>query len=217
VKVKRERENRELERELHGLGFRRICGIDEVGRGALAGPVVAAAVIPDPRYWHEQVDDSKKLSPRRREELFGWIQEHAVAIGVGRAEAAEVDRLNVLRATYLAMQRAVTALSVAPDFLLVDGRDFPFPGRSGRALVGGDRRSFAVACASIIAKVVRDRLLVEWEETFPGYGFSAHKGYGTAAHRKALLELGPTPQHRRTFLKGWDLPLFPAEGAGADF
>ncbi len=180
-------------------GIRLLCGVDEAGRGPLAGPVVAAAVVLPPDIGIEGLDDSKRLTPRRRETLEAVIRERALDLGLGLAEVEEIDRLNILRATFLAMHRAVENLGTAPEFLLVDGRDFPFDGRRGRSLVRGDSTSAAVAAAGILAKQARDRLMLEAEVRYPGYGFASHKGYGTPRHLAMIRELGRCPLHRRSF------------------
>ena len=188
-----------------------IAGVDEVGRGPLAGPVVTAAVILDPDKPIEGLMDSKALSEAQRDALDIVIRENALAWSLGRAEVAEIDRLNILHATMLAMQRAVAGLSVAPGFVLVDGNrcpDLPCP---GRAVVKGDQTEPAICAASIIAKVARDREMVALDERYPGYGLAKHKGYPTRAHREALLELGVTPIHRMSFG-----PVRTAAGAVAD-
>jgi ribonuclease HII len=192
--------NDDWERALRGRGFALVAGVDEAGRGPLAGPVAAAAVILDARSVPPGIDDSKALSPERREALFDAIVARAAGIGIGLASAAEIDRTDIRRATFAAMGRAVRALPAAPDHLLVDGRDVP-PGLfcPAWALVKGDALSLSVAAASIVAKVTRDRLMVRLGQAFPAYGFGAHKGYPTAAHRAALLEHGPTPFHRASF------------------
>ena len=176
-----------------------ICGVDEAGRGPWAGPVVAAAVVLDRGCIPPGLDDSKKLTPRRRAVLFDAIRT-AASVGVGIASVEEIDALNILRANDLAMLRAIGALQPAPEAALIDGNRVPpgLPCRA-RALVGGDGRSLSIAAASIIAKVTRDRLMVRCEPAFAGYGLSAHKGYPTAVHRQALIRLGPTRLHRRTF------------------
>ena len=177
-----------------------LAGVDEVGRGPLAGDVVAAAVILDPARPIAGLADSKRLSPRRRELLCEQIRSRAVAMAVGRATVAEIDRLGILRAALLAMERAVAALAVPPAEVLVDGPHLPsgLP-CPGRALVGGDATEPAIAAASIVAKVTRDAEMAALDERFPGYGFAAHKGYGTRAHLAALEALGPCPIHRRSF------------------
>ncbi len=195
-----DRANLSYERKAREAGFEVLAGIDEAGRGAWAGPVVAAAVIMPPEAYHPLVTDSKRLTLARREELFEWVSHHAVAVGIGSVPAPTIDRLNILRATFVAMQEAVTDLSVQPDFLLVDGRDYPFTNRHGTALIKGDLYSFTIACASIIAKVTRDRMLIEYDRRWPQYGFARHKGYGTVRHREALAREGPLPQHRLSFV-----------------
>lgn len=179
-----------------------VAGVDEAGRGPLAGPVVAAAVcfpgLALPPAVRRLIDDSKRLTPARRDAAFAAILE-AGTVGTGAASVAEIDRLNILRATLLAMQRAVAALAVPPAAVLVDGNrapDLPCP---ARAVVGGDRRSLSIAAASIVAKVTRDRIMARLAAQHPGYGWERNAGYGVAAHRAALAALGPTPHHRRTF------------------
>jgi ribonuclease HII len=176
-----------------------IAGVDEVGRGPLAGDVVAAAVILDPARPIAGLRDSKKLSARRREELAGLIMERALAWSVARATVAEIDELNILQASLLAMHRAVRALEPQPVYVLVDGNRLPRWDYAAEPVVKGDDRVPAIAAASILAKVQRDRELVELERQYPGYGFAAHKGYPTAAHLEALQTLGVTPVHRRSF------------------
>ncbi|MEH6358410.1 MAG: ribonuclease HII [Pseudomonadales bacterium] len=176
-----------------------IAGVDEVGRGPLAGAVVAAAVILDPNNPIEGLADSKKLTEKRREALFPLIQERALAWCIARASEAEIDELNILHASLLAMQRAVLGLKLAPEKVLVDGNrcpELPYP---SEAIIKGDSLVPAISAASILAKVVRDREMVAFEETYPGYGFAKHKGYPTALHMQALKSLGATPIHRRSF------------------
>ena len=188
----------ELERGLDG-DRRRIAGVDEVGRGPIAGPVVTAAVVLDPARIPVGLDDSKKLSEGSRERLFDEIcRDHAVAVAVG--SVARIDATDIRAATLDAMRRAVKGLAEAPDHVLVDGIDVP-PGLPcpGTAVKGGDGRSVSIAAASIVAKVIRDRLMVEAEREHPGYGFAEHKGYGTEAHRDALARLGASALHRRSF------------------
>lgn len=177
----------------------RVAGVDEVGRGPLAGPVVCAAVILDPRRPLQGLTDSKRLSPARRETLARQIRECALGWALGRAEVEEIDRLNIRRATLLAMRRAVLALTPAPDRVQVDGRECPELDCPVEAMVGGDRLMPAISAASILAKVARDAEMCALEHHHPGYGFAAHKGYGTAAHLAALRRLGPTAVHRRSF------------------
>lgn len=175
------------------------AGTDEAGRGPLAGDVVAAAVILDPARPVTGLDDSKKLSERQRERCYEQILQYAVASAVGRASVAEIDDLNILQASLLAMRRAVVALCVQPQFVYVDGNRCPAWDYPSRAIVGGDGLVPAIAAASILAKVTRDREMVVFEETYPGYGFARHKGYPTAQHFAALQSLGPCPIHRRSF------------------
>ena len=176
-----------------------IAGVDEVGRGPLAGDVVAAAVILDPRRPVEGLRDSKKLSATRREELAGIICANAIAWSIARASVEEIDRLNILQASLLAMKRAVEALQPQPGYVLVDGNRLPQWRYPSEPVVKGDDRVPAIAAASILAKVQRDGELVALEAQYPGYGFAAHKGYPTSAHLNALRELGVTPAHRRSF------------------
>lgn len=180
-------------------GFLCVAGVDEAGRGPLAGPVVAAAVILPQGFDVGEITDSKKLSPKKRDRLYDYIQSEADAVGVGVIDAAEIDAINILQASLKAMRVAVDALRPAPDFLLVDGT-FEVPmGLPQEALVKGDARSASVASASIVAKVVRDRLMVTYAERYPEYGFAGHKGYPTKAHKAAIATYGPTPIHRKTF------------------
>ncbi len=176
-----------------------IAGVDEVGRGPLAGDVVTAAVILDPSNPVEGLRDSKKLSESRREELAILIREKALAWSIARASVAEIDELNILQASLLAMKRAVEALTPQPGYVLVDGNRLPQWSYSSEAVVKGDDRVPAIAAASILAKVQRDNELVALEREYPGYGFAAHKGYPTAAHLEALKLLGVTPAHRRSY------------------
>lgn len=176
-----------------------IAGVDEVGRGPLCGAVVTAAVILDPGYPIEGLADSKKLSEARREQLYDLICERALAWSIGRAEVEEIDKLNILHATMLAMQRAVAGLKPAPDHVLVDGNRCPALPCSCEAVVKGDSKVAAISAASIIAKVTRDREMLELDERYPGYGIAHHKGYPTPSHLEALGRLGVTPIHRRSF------------------
>ena len=184
-------------------GFQQICGIDEVGRGPLAGPVFASAVILPVGCVIPGVNDSKKLSPKKREELFAIIKEKSVGWAVGFATEQEIDQINILQATFLAMRRAVEALPTKPDLALVDGNRTPFlgDGIEVRTIIKGDGSSESIAAASIMAKVSRDRLMIKLDELYPEYGFIRNKGYGTAEHVKALLQYGPCPIHRASFLK----------------
>jgi ribonuclease HII len=188
-----------LEEHLRREGYTLVAGVDEVGRGPLAGPVVAAAVIL-PLQWDDPgVADSKSLGAARREELAQVIRATALAWGLGRCEAEEVDRLNIHRASLLAMRRAVEALAVAPQYLLVDGRftlELELP---QRAVVGGDAQVRCISAASILAKVERDRLMCQYHQRYPAYNFAANKGYATREHREALRRFGPCPIHRRSY------------------
>ncbi len=176
-----------------------VAGVDEAGRGPLAGPVVAAAVVlpAEPLILH--VDDSKRLKPEEREELYEQIRERALALSVGQASPAEIDRLNILRASHLAMRRALQSLRVRPAHVFVDGPPVPDLGFPQTALYDGDHRCYSVAAASIVAKVVRDRIMLDLDHAYPGYGFARHKGYPTREHVEALRRLGPSPVHRRSF------------------
>ena len=183
------------------LNLRLICGVDEAGRGPLAGPVCAAAVILPEHLEIPGLTDSKKLSDKKRRELFPIIQEQAVAYGIGLASEAEIDEINILQATFLAMRRALDQLPVRPEIALIDGNretDFGLPVKT---VVKGDSLSANIAAASVLAKVTRDNFMVEMAETYPQYGFEIHKGYGTKAHYEALRQYGPCPIHRKTFLK----------------
>ena len=177
-----------------------ICGIDEVGRGPFAGPVVAGAVILPKDHPILYLNDSKKLSEKKREELYEVIMKEAVATGIGMASPARIDEINILQATYEAMRMAISNLSVQPDLLLNDAVTIPEVGITQVPIIKGDAKSVSIAAASIIAKVTRDRLMVEYEEVFPGYDFASNKGYGTKAHIEGLKKLGPTPIHRMSFI-----------------
>ena len=180
--------------------------MDEAGRGPFAGPVVAAALILPDQIHLEGLNDSKKLTTNVRLTLNKEIRANAVAFGIGQAEVQEIEKINILQATFLAMKRAVLALQLQPDYILVDGRDFPvfeYNGQavSGRAIIKGDSKSAAIAGASILAKVYRDKIMVDYAVKYPGYGFEQHKGYGTKMHRQRLLDLGPCPIHRKKFIR----------------
>jgi len=180
-------------------GFRAVAGIDEAGRGPLAGPVVAAAVILPEHFDLPGLNDSKQISEKKRNQLFPLIYEQAIAVGIGVGRADEVDEINILQATLKAKSRAVGRLSLPPDFLLVDGIT-PIPiGIEQKTLKKGDSRSLSIAAASVIAKVVRDRIMVAYDRLFPEYGFAGHKGYGSQKHRDAIAKYGPSVCHRRTF------------------
>jgi ribonuclease HII len=200
------------ERELWASGIERVAGVDEAGVGPLAGPVVAAAVIFPAGHGIPGVDDSKKLTPERRATLALSIREHALAFAVAVVDPAEIDRINVYRATLLAMGRALDGLSIRPDHVLVDARRIPGCDLPQEAIVKGDARCHAIAAASIVAKTTRDALMRRYDDEFPGYGFGDHKGYPTEAHRDAIRRLGPCAIHRRSFTllppgKLWSEPL----------
>ena len=189
-----------MEQELIRSGMDPVAGIDEAGRGPLAGPVTAAAVILPCGYEHALLDDSKKLTARRRDLIYEELtSDPSICWGVAFAEVEEIDALNILRATHTAMRRAAMALSARPSFCLIDGLDVPEFPLDARGVVKGDGISLSIAAASIIAKVSRDRRMQELAEEFPVYGFEKHKGYGTKAHLEALREHGPCPEHRRSF------------------
>lgn len=178
-----------------------VCGIDEAGRGPLFGPVYAAAVILPPNVEIDGLNDSKKISEKKRELLFDVICEKAVAFGIGSASAAEIDEINILQATFLAMRRAFDALPIHADYALIDGNRMPQLPIEGETVVKGDAKCASIAAASILAKVSRDRVLRELDSKYPDYGFAKHKGYGTKVHYEAIKQYGVLPEHRRTFLK----------------
>lgn len=181
--------------------FGAVCGIDEVGRGPLAGPVVAGAVILPPDCTILYINDSKKLSEKKREELYPVIMEQAVSVGIGMVSPQRIDEINILQATYEAMREAIHNLSVTPDILLNDAVTIPDVSIRQVPIVKGDTKSISIAAASIVAKVTRDRLMKEYDVILPEYAFASNKGYGTAAHIAALKEYGPSPIHRRTFIQ----------------
>ena len=183
--------------------YQAICGIDEVGRGPLAGPVVASAVILPKNCDILYINDSKKLSEKKREMLYDEIMEKAVAVGIGIVGPERIDEINILQATYEAMREAISKLSVQPDLLLNDAVKIPGVTLPQVSIIKGDAKSASIGAASIIAKVTRDRMMVEYDSIFPEYGFAANKGYGTAIHIAALKELGPTPIHRRSFISNF--------------
>ena len=189
------------EREAFDAGIKLVCGVDEAGRGPLAGPVCAAAVILPPGLEIPGLNDSKKLTDKKRRELYDIIIEQAVSYGIAFASEQEIDEINILQATFLAMERAMQKLSPQPELALIDGnrtKDFGLPVRT---IVKGDSLSASIAAASILAKVTRDRLMEEYDAQYPQYGFAVHKGYGTKRHYEALREFGPSLIHRKTFLK----------------
>lgn len=191
----------EIENSLYAEGYKMICGVDEAGRGPLAGPVCAAAVILPKGLVLPGLNDSKKLTDRKRRELFPLIKEQALAYGIGMASHEEIDEINILQSTYLAMERAIAQLEGKADFALIDGnraKDFGLPLRT---VVKGDSLSASIAAASVLAKVTRDDVMLEMAEKYPEYGFEVHKGYGTKAHYEALHKYGHCPIHRMSFLK----------------
>lgn len=189
------------EQKAQTQGYRVVCGVDEAGRGPLAGPVYAAAVVLPFRCSIEGLNDSKKLSEKKRERLFDVIKKKALAYGIGCATVQEIDEINILQATYLAMKRAVEALPMSASWALIDGNRMPPLSVPGETIVKGDAKSASIAAASILAKVSRDRIMRELGEKYPEYGFASHKGYGTKAHYEAIKAYGVLPEHRKSFLK----------------
>ena len=190
-----------IENALHEEGYSVVCGIDEAGRGPLCGPVFAAACILPDGLVLEGLNDSKKLTPKKRDKLFDLICENAIAYCIASASVEEIDELNILEADLLAMRRAIDGLSIKADFALIDGniaRDFQIP---ARAIIGGDAKSPSIAAASILAKVARDRDCIALDEQYPQYGIAKHKGYGTKQHMEALRTYGPSPIHRKQFIR----------------
>ena len=201
AEIKRTELMKEFDREYKIYGT--ICGIDEAGRGPLCGPVVAAAVILPDEYNILYINDSKKLSETKREEVYKEIDKYAVAYGVGIVSPERIDEINILQATYEAMRTAIHKLSVTPDILLNDAVTIPMVDIKQVPIIKGDAKSQSIAAASIMAKVTRDHLMEEYDKLYPEYGFAKHKGYGTVAHIKAIKEYGPCPIHRRTFIKNF--------------
>lgn len=193
----------EIEESYYKQGYHLICGIDEAGRGPLAGPVCAAAVILPPNLDIPGLNDSKKLSDKKRRELYPVIIEKAISYGIAFADEKEIDEVNILQATYLAMERAIAQLDVTPQFALIDGNRAKNFGLPAETVVHGDSRSASIAAASILAKVARDNYMLEMAEKYPQYAFDVHKGYGTKAHYSALESYGPCPLHRTSFLKSF--------------
>ena len=191
----------EIENSLYAEGYKMICGVDEAGRGPLAGPVCAAAVILPKGLELPGLNDSKKLTDKKRRELFPIIKEQAIAYGIGLASHEEIDEINILQATYLAMERAITQLEGKADFALIDGNRAKEFGLPVRTVVKGDSLSASIAAASVLAKVTRDDIMLEMAKEYPEYGFEVHKGYGTKAHYEALRAHGHSPIHRMSFLK----------------
>lgn len=191
----------EFEKEALAKGYKSVCGVDEAGRGPLAGPVCAAAVILPEGVIIEGVNDSKKLSEKKRESLFDVIREQALSYSIAYATVDEIEEINILNATMLAMRRAIDGLEIKADYAMIDGNKIPPLDIDAECIVKGDAKSMSIACASILAKVSRDRLLYKYAEEYPMYGFDKHKGYGTKVHREAILKYGPCPYHRKSFLK----------------
>lgn len=191
----------EFEKEALSKGYKSVCGVDEAGRGPLAGPVCAAAVILPEGVIIDGVNDSKKLSEKKRESLFDVIREQALSYSIAYATVDEIEEINILNATMLAMRRAIDGLDIKADYAMIDGNKIPPLDIDAECIVKGDAKSMSIACASILAKVSRDRLLYKYAEEYPMYGFDKHKGYGTKVHREAILKYGPCPYHRKSFLK----------------
>lgn len=190
----------EFEERLRSQGFTRIAGVDEAGRGPLAGPVVAAACILPESFFLADLNDSKQLTAEKRDQLYEALTTHPeVVYAIGLVDAAEIDRVNILQATFLAMKQAIFALPIAPDYLLIDGNQLPKLSIPALALVEGDARSISIAAASILAKVTRDRMLEQLDRQYPLYGFKKHKGYATLEHRQAIERHGPCDIHRKSF------------------
>lgn len=188
-----------FENEAYQKGYKYVCGVDEAGRGPLCGPVVAAAVILPKDAHIEGVNDSKKLSEKKREKLFDDIMENAVAVGIGMSDVDVIEKINILGATKEAMKEAISNLSIRPDYVLIDGNQDINIDIDRQTVVSGDARSESIAAASIIAKVTRDRMLKQYDEMYPEYGFAKHKGYGTKAHIEAIKKYGLSPIHRPSF------------------
>lgn len=191
----------EFEKEALAKGYKSVCGVDEAGRGPLAGPVCAAAVILPEGVIIDGVNDSKKLSEKKRESLFDVIREQALSYSIAYATVDEIEEINILNATMLAMRRAIDGLDIKADYAMIDGNKIPPIDIDAECIVKGDAKSMSIACASILAKVSRDRLLYKYAEEYPMYGFDKHKGYGTKVHREAILKYGPCQYHRKSFLK----------------
>lgn len=189
----------EIEESLYEKGYKLVCGVDEAGRGPLCGPVVAAAVILKPGQMIDGVNDSKKISEKKREKLYEDIMANALAVGVGMSDVDVIEDVNILNATKLAMKEAISNLKVQPEYVLIDGNQMIDINIDAETVVSGDAKSESIAAASIIAKVTRDRMLLDWDKEYPEYGFAKHKGYGTKAHIEAIGKHGLTPIHRKSF------------------
>lgn len=199
--IERLKEMLKIEDSLYSEGYEYICGIDEAGRGPLCGPVVAAAVILPKDKYIEGVNDSKKLSPKKREKLYDDIKKEAISVGIGIVDVDIIEEINILNATKLAMIKAIKDLKIKPDYLLIDGNQLIDIDIEKQTVVSGDAKSESIAAASIIAKVTRDRMLVNFDKLYPEYGFAKHKGYGTKMHIEAIKKYGLTPIHRKSFCK----------------
>jgi ribonuclease HII len=204
-----------FERQVWAMGYRRVVGLDEAGRGPLAGPVAAGAVILPREIYLPGLDDSKRVPEKRREELYKIIRERALAVGVGMVDPEGIDEENILWASYLAMERALEDLKMSPDYLLVDAIRLPSVSAPQTPIIGGDALSASIAAASIVAKVTRDRYMVEMDQLYPEYGFAANKGYGTPEHRQALERYGPCRIHRLSFAPVREAARTRGEMAGA--
>ena len=195
------------ETELYLNGYKYICGVDEAGRGPLAGPVVAAAVIFEQGKFVSGVDDSKKLTPLKREKLFYEIRKNALCYALGMVSPERIDQINILQATFEAMRLSVSKLSVKPDFILIDGKDEPFEGYKQKHIIKGDSKSYSIAAASILAKVVRDKIMNFYDNYYPEYNFRKHKGYATKEHMEKIKSYGRCPIHRNSFKLKHEKPL----------
>lgn len=199
--IERLKEMLKIEDSLYSEGYEYICGIDEAGRGPLCGPVVAAAVILPKDKYIEGVNDSKKISPKKREKLYDDIKKEAISVGIGIVDVDIIEEINILNATKLAMIKAIKDLKIKPDYLLIDGNQLIDIDIEKQTVVSGDAKSESIAAASIIAKVTRDRMLINFDKLYPEYGFAKHKGYGTKIHIEAIKKYGLTPIHRKSFCK----------------
>ena len=193
--------NLAFEKKLWSRDYKFLAGIDEVGRGPLAGPVMACAIVFDQNFYHSEVTDSKRLTPGKRDELAAVLRKNAVSFALGEASVREIEELNIRQATFMAMKRAVSGLAVIPDFLMIDGEIWPDPEIPARGIIRGDNKSFTISAASIIAKVARDKYMKELDREYPQYKFAQNKGYGTPEHIRAIRMAGPSPHHRSSFLK----------------
>lgn len=193
---------KEIEKEFFDKGIKNIAGIDEAGRGPLAGPVVVASVIMNPDSMIEGVNDSKKVSENKREKLYDLILEEAISYGIGIIYQDEIDKINILQATKKGLTEAISQMEIKPNIIMVDAlTGIDTLGIPYKSIIKGDAKCYSISCASIIAKVTRDRIMREWDKVYPEYGFASHKGYGTAKHIAAIKEFGATPIHRKTFIK----------------